>query len=94
MAVNNNSEMFLLAFLGSLELSLLALLRGAFLPVLRVLLLVQSGSTLSVDELVVGDELLFVLGLELDHLLEGNRIVLAATVKPELVEHLALDSIA
>ena len=94
MTVNNDSEVLLLALLSSFLLSFLFLLDSAVFPVLGVLLLVQCGSTLGINELVVRDEHLLVLGLELDHLLEWDHIVLAAAVQPEQVDHLTLDPVA
>lgn len=85
--------MFLLAFFGSLHFTFLLPPVGDLLPVLDVLILVQGRSALFIDELVVRDQPLLSMRLELDHLLEGNDIVLAAAVEPQLVEHLTIDSV-
>lgn len=86
------SELHLLAFFSSSQLLLLVSLILHLGSIRNVLLLVQGGSALCINELVVGNQPLFGVRLELNQLLERDDLVLTVGVKPDLVDHLTVDS--
>ena len=89
--IYSNSEVFLFTFSSGFLLGFDLFLLCDLLPVHGVLLLVESRPSFGIHEPVVCDQLLLKLRLELDHLFQGNNIVLTTTVEPELENHFAID---